>query len=587
VRRRTGSLGVGVALMVAGVLGLVSCGEEGLSPGLTPPDDVLFFPHGMLLDPRVDAAAGPVCADSSECDDGYSCARGVCREPARWMFVTNANSDIRYNGGSIVAIDLNAWFTAMDGELSPAESVPDADRPCRRDSLDTDLTECAEEFFIAEEVTVHTGSFSLVPAAWDCEVELTEPADETGVRPRRIERHCAEEQARILVPVNGDPSIVWATISGGLSDRASDEPRIECGQGSQSDTRRCGEDHRLRYVRDDDSLLPLPREMTNILVSPDPRYPLAYLAHDTQGGGVPGGLTMVRLDGLRGVEEPGDPGDPVSTEAPAVTMVNDPLPPSIIDVGGLYAGSAVGGFGLAQRPCDSATAPVTTTNCSAPLVYAAYRTSESGLPRLATFTARRLRPSDLAPDQACVGPDDIGDATPVICDEVIQAESTYIIDNTFARVGEVHLDADGDTLFAVQQALTSGASAGAGPSALVRVNVPLDVFGEPILEGTNTYAEVCDGASALAIYDDGVDRMGLVSCYRSAQIFIVDLQTMSVVSTAFAGAGAHRMTVDLAREVVYVANTLDATLSVIDMSPDRSTRFRTFARLGLSEPFSQ
>ena len=45
-------------------------------------------------------------------------------------------------------------------------------------------------------------------------------------------------------------------------------------------------------------------------------------------------------------------------------------------------------------------------------------------------------------------------------------------------------------------------------------------------------------------------------------------------------------TVDLAREVVFVGNTLDATISVIDMGDGRSTRFSEIGRLGLQEPYS-
>ena len=39
--------------------------------------------------------------------------------------------------------------------------------------------------------------------------------------------------------------------------------------------------------------------------------------------------------------------------------------------------------------------------------------------------------------------------------------------------------------------------------------------------------------------------------------------------------------------VLYVANTLEASVSVVDLSRTRTTRFEEIARLGLQEPFSQ
>jgi DNA-binding beta-propeller fold protein YncE len=47
------------------------------------------------------------------------------------------------------------------------------------------------------------------------------------------------------------------------------------------------------------------------------------------------------------------------------------------------------------------------------------------------------------------------------------------------------------------------------------------------------------------------------------------------------------MAVDLAREVVYVANSLDATVSVISMAASSPSRFTQIARIGLQEPYVQ
>ncbi len=90
----------------------------------------------------------------------------------------------------------------------------------------------------------------------------------------------------------------------------------------------------------------------------------------------------------------------------------------------------------------------------------------------------------------------------------------------------------------------------------------------------------------MATYRDGEDAYALVSCYRSAAVFVVDLQTLQVVANVQPGTGPHQMAVDLAREKVYVANTLEATISVVEMSRASDSRFGEVARIGLQEAFS-
>ena len=107
------------------------------------------------------------------------------------------------------------------------------------------------------------------------------------------------------------------------------------------------------------------------------------------------------------------------------------------------------------------------------------------------------------------------------------------------------------------------------------------------LERTPTGAvEVCARPSELTLYEDGVNSFALVSCYSVGQVYIIDLDAFQVVSVTHVGTGPHRMTADLAREVVYVGNTLDATVSVIDMGDARDTRFAEIGRLGIQTPYS-
>ena len=123
------------------------------------------------------------------------------------------------------------------------------------------------------------------------------------------------------------------------------------------------------------------------------------------------------------------------------------------------------------------------------------------------------------------------------------------------------------------------------PAALLRVNTSVGPDGDVRREPTGS-VEVCARPAELTLYEDGVNSFAMVSCYSVGQVYIVDLNGFQVVSVTQVGTGPHRMTVDLAREVVFVGNTLDATISVIDMGDGRSTRFSEIGRLGLQEPYS-
>ena len=48
----------------------------------------------------------------------------------------------------------------------------------------------------------------------------------------------------------------------------------------------------------------------------------------------------------------------------------------------------------------------------------------------------------------------------------------------------------------------------------------------------------------------------------------------------------HEMAIDPVRKALYVVNTLEATISVIDLAIERPTRLTELARLGLQELFT-
>jgi hypothetical protein len=545
-------------LLVACVL--LGCPAAAGNPGYDPPANQLAFPSGLLLDPRVSTEPGAVCDADTPCEGSDVCtSANVCRTPARWLFVTNANSARSTNAGTLLAIDLDAFHRAAfddPGAIHPAttslspESVWSENSPvcgnssndgrwCRRVANLPQVVECLEEPFVCSEATIHFGNFPGPTAAWD-----QVPGD---------------DEAMLLIPVRGDPSITYAELSGGLD---GDDLRFECGQASDEDGgRKCDDLHRLRFFRNDPEGSRLAREPFRVLVSTEPGRPVAYVSHQ----GDPD-LTLFALDGLSS----GGDGRPA--------MVHQ------AELLGWDASIIVqGGFGLAQRPCDvdSGNAPNATLGCTRPMIYAGMRWR----PEVRTLTAINY---DLP---ICSDADALADFDPDLavgyCE--VQAEllryigslgqlSTIDVPLQASRpiLADIGFSRSGNELYIVQS----------NPGGLLRLDTSIAIDGET-LDVPAGQVEVCAQPTSFTIYDDGGSQFGVVTCYRSGEVFIVDLASLKVVGVSRAGIGPDALAVDLAREVVYVANSLDGTISVLDMSPARSSRFTQIARIGLQEPYSQ
>ena len=545
----------GLALVAGLGLSLASCGTG--NPGIDPPDASLGFPAGLLLDPRVSTEAGEACVSDEECGGGLCTSGGVCRDTAQWLFVTNANSDRRYNAGSILAIDLDGFFEALadeDSILGASESVSE-NEPCRRIPNLPQAIECLEEPFVATEVTTRFGNFPGPVSAW-----LPEGA--------------GDDEATLLIPVRGDPSVTYIELSGGLDGGA---PTLDCGQANnESDSRRCGDEHRLRFLRNDSESARLAREPFRVLVSPGPGRPLAYVSHQ----GDPD-LTLISLDGLSTLTDVLGDGSFVHEYVgrPAIVDQSNDL---------VLTGAPInlqGGFGLAQRPCDPEAefVPNSTLGCTRPLIYTGMRWTA----QVRTFTAIENEP---LPGQVCenpgVDPAEIGATGQIICEPQVQGLSGFDAGGLSTAgvpvstgrpiLADIGFSRTGDELYVVQS----------NPGGLLRIDTSVNDSGE-VLDVATGQVEVCSQPTSLVIYDDGQVEYGLVTCYRSGEVYIVDLAQLTVVGISRAGIGPNAMTVDLGREVVYVGNSLDATVSVIDMNPQNAARFTQIARIGIQEPYVQ
>ena len=579
---------------VVGTLLGSGCADQNL--GSPPPDRQLFFPGGLHVDTT---ASNP-------------------GEPARYLFVANGNNDLRFNAGTLVAVDLDrffrTWFDPDTGASIPycQGAGPDGidqcveppggpvteDRPCRRLALKPQVVECDEKPFIDDDHVVHVGDFATDLAA-------------------STETRGGSTFTRLWLPVRGDPSITYVDVTAS-NGRVS----FECDQGGDEDDpdeRLCSDDFRLRYDRNDDDLTELGREPFNMLITREGDERLGFVAHAAGAD-----LTLIALDGVAGSRRP-----------------------AIVDQVNLFLrdGVGFGGFGLAERPCfamgegpageddPEPNVPSLTEGCSRPLVYAGFRREQL----ISSFTASGLELPNSVADQVperertdcfvdaptscggelegcdltgCIGggsgcesiyagqycatPEQLGQPCAVVCEPQVRGNRTFFPGGLFGEVtptlGDLAFaDPRGDTLLITQT----------NPGALLVIDTSLGEDGEAKDIPASPPIEICDQPTRMVVYEDGAGQVGLdenpalgqryalITCFGAALVYVVDLDARRVVDNIVVGTGPHDLAVDPAREVAYVANTLESSVSVIDLSRTRPTRFQELARIGLQEPFER
>lgn len=512
---------------------LLGCEER--NPGTDPLTDQLFFPQGLLLDPRTPLDA-----------------------PARYLIVSSGNNNRAYNSGIILAIDLDRFFAAWavdpDRDLSiypycevdpddpEGETVGrcvrdvgasiDALHPCRRLPLQPRVVECDEAPFIVG-AGARIGTFSTQMAA-----------ARRGPTPQ------------LWIPVRGEPSITFIDMLGSPDT----PPEFECEQ--PEDDERCAENHRLSHLRNDRGLEALQREPFTIIIDESDTFRYAYIAHSAGAR-----LSIIDLDGLQiPGEEPGvRDGRPAIVSSPAL----------FTPVGGT---SFSGGYGIARRPCDPARSPTLTLGCERPLVYGSFRYSLS----ITSFTVGGLDLSDAGGSVRCGAPNELGEPGVVDCEATIQSFRQVAIGGldltnpVSTALGDVAFaDAAGEDLLVLQT----------NPGALMRVNTSLDERSAPYDTPSGPPLELCDEPNRMRVWPE--EGLAFISCFDSANVYAVDVRAMRLVDVIVTGTGPNELALDPIRKMLYVAHTLEASIGVIDVDRTRPTYLKEVGRIGLQEPFSQ
>jgi DNA-binding beta-propeller fold protein YncE len=177
---------------------LLVCGCTASASEVEPPDNALFFPTGAAIAP----------------DEAV-------------LFVANANSELRYDSGSISVIDLASVDQVIDAWINGGTAIPD---PCSPDPDHRETLECPADQFIIPEAGARIGNFATDIAVQDM----------------------GNGNLRLIVPTRGDPSITWVDW-GGASQRLS------CNAAGQAFSL-CDEAHRLSYVQNNPDIGLMPDE---------------------------------------------------------------------------------------------------------------------------------------------------------------------------------------------------------------------------------------------------------------------------------------------------------------------------------------
>lgn len=183
-----------------------------------PPLDELYFPTGMALSP--DNAVG---------------------------FVVNANSELRYNSGTISVFDLALIDTFVD-DWTMRQQIDDSS--CAQDGDHSETLQCTNEgAFMLPGAGARIGNFATDIAVQDL----------------------GAGNLRVIVPTRGDPSIAWADWNG---------TNLTCNANGQADAL-CDDDHRLSFVHGDPDLRAIPEEPFSVFADSAGEY--AMVTHLTTG----------------------------------------------------------------------------------------------------------------------------------------------------------------------------------------------------------------------------------------------------------------------------------------------------------------
>ncbi len=473
-------------------LALTGCGIG--ESGIAPPNDRIFFPASVTVD-----------------------------QSGGWLFVVNSNSDLRYNAGTLVAVDLakaaahrrarDNWPRCQRNTFLPEAGAPREN--CCRDFLDDRILNCDERGYVETAATVRTGSFggSMI--------------GQTYVRD-------GQTIQRLYVAVRAEPSItvVDAVVRGGRMT-------LRCSAEGEANAI-CADDWKITEGGSPEAPVDFPEEPSGM--SLDPKLGLLYVGHLS--------TFSARSTSLGGIS------------------VIDVCAPQV--VGPRLASVTTSVFpGTQIHAVNALTVPLPGDPAGSVFATARF-TSDVGELRLGG-----AEPIDCSAGQVPPGPRDV----------TLVTRGGFIASPLGARQADLRgLAFSPDRSFAYvlhRQYETAGVY---NPSIVLMMDRRLDARGEPVNRALDLL-EVCRGPTRLRLHDAGRGPRLFVNCFEGGQLYVIEPGTFTVQAISEVGHGPADLEFSPADPTVaFVAAFADNSVAVIDLRPGSPTEFRVIQRLGFPHP---
>lgn len=498
---------------------LCSCGLN--QQGVPPLDDTIAFPSSALVDPS-----------------------------GRWLFVVNANSDLRYNNGTLVALDLAAAAAdrpaAGDAITAAPPVFPDCPQVayihplsdpnthyCCWDQLDDTILDCDERQYVASASTVRIGSFGAgmvyEPA---CDDALADPGAGARCPDHWTCRDNLANQGRLFIGVRGNSSLTYldVTVNPGQA------PVFDCSVADAGPFAECDVAHQITHATQTfagDVLLP----DEPYALALDRRNELLYVGHLRGDVSRPdtGGVSLFDVQGL-----------------PTAEGVRQPRPKFVRPFGSIFPGDANGLVG------------VTSLGVSAS---GELFVSSRYVPRVGSMVPTNLAGCDTNTDASLTA--------------LVQAGDTFDTALFGSEARGIQFIPDANRAFVLQRV----------PPALVGFDLDRDPLTG--LYRPTDVIETCASPTYLQSHNPGGTGWQLyVTCFETGQIYVVDPYIPRLVSVIDVGRGPAGLAfgpapgesnvppADSTTTRGYVVGFGDNDISVVDLSPGSPTQYHVIQRLG-------
>jgi len=469
--------------------------------GVEPPADEVFFPTGLAVDQKGDI-----------------------------LFVTNGNADLRYNGGTLLALDIRRLREDIESfrtsGVVPEPLAGDERTACRRDVTNPLILECQAPRYAFKDQTIKLGNFGgqIGVAALD-----------------------GTERYRLFVPVRGEPSLTWVSV-----DRTSGQLVMNCGNAGP--LQRCAERYRIQELPagavSDEKDSSMPPEPYGLFV--DEKVGALYLTSLATGKMSLFDIHSVGTDPEYAEVHPSPFAADSAGRSGAVGVAARPCRTQ----GGIPVEKLV-----PEGPCDPAqlsdgTFVYVTSHYTAEVAVFVLR-GRSGPcdPGLGESDPCRRSPSDLR----------------LVLSKTVPLNVLYPANDTRGIV----FTEDGTRAFVVDRQ----------PPGLVVLDTSIE-DGLPRNKVLDAVA-LCPEPSLVFLKKLGGTNKAFVVCFAAGTGYVFDADALRLLDTVRLGQGPNAMVFSVTAEGLvlgFVANYVENDIAVLDLTPGSPTEHHVVARIGYPAP---